>query len=201
VENTEIDPVHHHHTGRPWLDLILGISAVSISFISLFLAVHNGRAMERLVQANSWPYIQVTYSNSNPDGTPHFHLDIANKGVGPATVESLEVLYDGKPMSDSRSLLNALLNRTTTPMHPPLLTSGIINFVLAAKEQVTFLDLTPSPEVSAQDYDAIRAGAEKLEFVSCYCSVFDECWVIDTRIKRPAQVKTCPVPSTPFHLG
>jgi hypothetical protein len=86
-------------------------------------------------------------------------------------------------------------------MHPPLLTSGIINFVLAAKEQVTFLDLTPSPEVSAQDYDAIRAGAEKLEFVSCYCSVFDECWVIDTRIKRPAQVKTCPVPSTPFQLG
>jgi uncharacterized membrane protein len=50
MEGPEVEHAHHHHTGRSWLDLILGVSAVSISFISLFLAIHNGNAMERLVQ-------------------------------------------------------------------------------------------------------------------------------------------------------
>jgi hypothetical protein len=42
----ETPEIEHHHTGRPWLDVPLGVSAVSISFISLFLAIANGRAME-----------------------------------------------------------------------------------------------------------------------------------------------------------
>ena len=48
VESPEIEH-HHHHTGRPGVDLLLGVAAVAISFISLFLAIANGRAMERLV--------------------------------------------------------------------------------------------------------------------------------------------------------
>jgi len=59
--------------------------------------------MERLVQANSWPLVQLTYSTLNADGTPHIHLDIANKGVGPARIESLEVTYNGEPVSDPRA--------------------------------------------------------------------------------------------------
>jgi hypothetical protein len=55
METPEFEHSHHHRTGRPWLDVLLGVSAVSISFISLFLAIANGRAMERLVQSNSWP--------------------------------------------------------------------------------------------------------------------------------------------------
>jgi hypothetical protein len=84
MENSEVEHLRHHHTGRQWVDLLLGISAVSISFISLFLALHNGKAMEQLVQANSWPFVQITFSTVHLDGTPHIHLDIANKGVGPS---------------------------------------------------------------------------------------------------------------------
>ena len=59
------------------MDLVLGISAVSISLMSLFLAIQNDKAMEHLVQANSWPRVQITYSTSNADGSPHVHMDIA----------------------------------------------------------------------------------------------------------------------------
>jgi hypothetical protein len=74
MESPEVEQLHHPHTGRQWVDLLLGISAVSISFISLFLAIHNGKAMERLVEANSWPYVQITFSSLNSDGTPHIHF-------------------------------------------------------------------------------------------------------------------------------
>jgi hypothetical protein len=79
VEGPEIEQPHHHHTGRSWLDLILGVSAVTISFVSLFFAIHNGNAMERLVEANSWPSVQVTFSTLNSDATAHIHNDIGGE--------------------------------------------------------------------------------------------------------------------------
>ena len=88
MEGPEIEHPHHHHTGRSWLDVILGVSAVVISFISL--------------------------------------------------------------------------------------------------------------EYSAEDYEAMRTGVQKVNFRTCYCSVFDECWMADNFKPRPAKVKECPVAARAF---
>jgi hypothetical protein len=199
VEPPEVEH-HHHRTGRPWLDLVLGVSAVSISFISLFLAIANGRAMERLVQANSWPFLQITYATLEADGTPHIHLDIANKGVGPARIETLEVAYNGTSLSGPQAMLNAMLNRASAPLHPRVQTSEVVHSVLAAKEQMPFVAFNPQ-EFSAEDYSAIRAGVQQLQFLACYCSVFDECWMTDTSKTRPSKVKQCPASHNPFQSG
>jgi hypothetical protein len=179
------------------LDLILGVSAVTISFISLFLAIHNGNAMERLVEANSWPSVQVTFSTLNQDSTPHVHFDIANKGVGPARIESLDVTYNGAHLGDGRAVLNAMLGRTTVPPRPRVQTSTITHAVMAAKETITFIDFKPE-EYSAEDYEAMRLGASKVIFRTCYCSVFDECWMADTSASRPSKVKECPAAASEF---
>lgn len=190
MESQEIEH-HHHHTGRPWLDLLLGISAVAISFISLFLAIANGRAMERLVQSNSWPFVQVGSSNVDADGSPHVRFDISNKGVGPAHIETLQATYNGAPVNKPRALLDSLLGRVTVPSHPRIILSSVVHGVLAAKEHVTFFDVKPE-DLSAADYAAIDAGLRKLEFLACYCSVFDECWIVDTRKTEHSKVKQCP---------
>jgi len=196
VEVQEVEHAHHH-TGRSRLDVILGVSAVAISFISLFLAIHNGNAMERLVEANSWPSVQTTFSTLNPDATPHIHLDIANKGVGPARIDSLEVTYNGAPLGDGRAVLNAMLGRTTVPPHPRIQTSTITHAVVAAKETISFIDFKPE-EYSAEDYEAMRMGVQKLNFRTCYCSVFDECWITDSSKPRAAKVKECPAAVSAF---
>jgi hypothetical protein len=197
VEGPEVETPHHHHTGRSWLDVILGVSAVTISFISLFLAIHNGNAMERLVEANSWPSVQVTFSTLNQDGTAHIHLDIANKGVGPARIESLEATYNNHQLRDGRELLNAMLGRTTSPPHPAIQSSTITHVVLAARDTITFVDFKPE-EFNDQDYEAMRVGVQKVDFRACYCSVFDECWIADTTRPRPRKVKQCPVATSTF---
>jgi hypothetical protein len=197
METPEVEHQHHHPTGRPWLDLLLGVSAVSISFISLFLAIANGRAMERLVQSNSWPFVQMNYSNVESDGTPHFRLDIVNKGVGPARVETLEVTYNGMPMNSPRAMLNALLGRTTVSPHPRIIISSVAHGVLAAKERISFFDVKPE-DLSAQDYAAIDAGLQKLDLLACYCSVFDECWLTGSHKSQPAKVKQCPASQNAF---
>jgi hypothetical protein len=197
VEGPEVEQAHHHHTGRSWLDMILGVSAVTISFISLFLAIHNGNAMERLVEANSWPSVQVTFSTLNQDSTPNIHFDIANKGVGPARIESIEATFDGRSVKDGRELLNAMLGRTTAPPHPAIQTSSITNTVLAAKETITFVDFKPG-EYSAEDYETIRKTVQKPDFRTCYCSVFEECWMADTSKPRPVKVRQCPAANSRF---
>jgi hypothetical protein len=196
VEQSEIEHAHHH-TGRPWWDLVLGISAIVISLVSVFLAIHNGHAMERLVQANSWPFIKLTYTTSNTDGTPHNHLDITNKGVGPASIESLEVFYEGQSIGSPRGLLNAMLHRTTAGLNPHIFNSTVVHNVLSAKEQITLVDFH-SEDFSPEDYATVGTRLSKVELRACYCSVFEECWVADTRKDRPVKVNTCPVPGVAF---
>jgi hypothetical protein len=153
--------------------------------------------MERLVQSNSWPFVEIASSNADPDGTPHIHFDVMNEGVGPARIETLEVAYDGKSMSSPRAMVNALLNRTTDPHHPAILESGIAHSVLAARERRSFVDFLPR-NLSAEDYASIDVGRQKLSFLACYCSVFDECWMVDSRKTQPSKVKMCPASSTSF---
>ncbi len=56
VINCDMIESEHHsnvqHSGRPWLDLILAGSAISISIVWLVISVQHGRTMENLVAAN-----------------------------------------------------------------------------------------------------------------------------------------------------
>jgi uncharacterized membrane protein YhfC len=46
-----------HKTGHAWVDLIIAFSAITISVISLFVAITHGRTEEKMVAANSWPFL------------------------------------------------------------------------------------------------------------------------------------------------
>jgi hypothetical protein len=190
---------HHHHTGHRWLDIVLAVSAFVISLISLFLAIQHGRVMERMVEASTWPYVMVGISTANSDGTPHVSLWITNKGVGPARIDSLEVFYGGVAQTDPQSLLKAILKPSDPKRHLPLLQSSVVNSVLSAKETISFVDLV-AKDFDPSEYSRVASEVEKLKFRACYCSVFDECTVIDdTRgALRPTPVKLCGMPKTPF---
>jgi hypothetical protein len=196
----DIEHHHHHHTGRVWVDMLLGVSAVAISFISLFLAVENGHAMQRLVQANSWPFVNIGVSNGDPDGNYAFALVIQNKGIGPAKVETLEVFYRDKPMSDDDALVHAMLG--PRPDLPPnaFVNSTVTGDVLSSKEELHFLAAN-SKVLSAADMKSLSEGSQNIRFRFCYCSVFDECWLADHTVHGrlpPKPVKSCPAPRTPF---
>ena len=193
----ETEHHHHHHTGRKWLDVTLGVSAVFISLMSLFLAIQHGRVMEKMVQATTWPYVMVRFSTSNPDGSPHVRLLVANKGVGPAKVESLEVFYRDTAQPGGEALLQAIL-KPTDKHHLPFLQSDVVNSVMAANDDVAIVDLQAA-NFTPQENETLRAAMPELSFRVCYCSVFDECSVLDTRKElRPDPVNACTFPEIPF---
>ena len=67
-----------HSTGRRWLDLTLALSAMFVSLVSLAVAVHHGNAMDRLVAANSWPFLMYSTDNLDPQGNPRISLRVEN---------------------------------------------------------------------------------------------------------------------------
>ena len=198
MEAPEVEGHHsHHHTGHRWVDLLLAGCAILISVISLFLGIHHGHTMEKLVQANTWPYLDYGTSNATPAGGTDITLQWHNAGVGPARVETFEVFYKDKAVASPRALLDACCQPAEGAGKPRFITSSLGDMVLPARETTQFLRMRPgdsSPEVM-RAFDQARASIASRV---CYCSVFDECWLRDSRQRKPEAVKTCPTPATPY---
>jgi len=139
----DIEHHHHHATGHRWLDITLAISAVFISLVSLLLAIQHGRAMEKMVQVSSWPYVMVQNANANLDGSPRFSMWTINNGVGPARVESVEMFYDGKAQKDVQALVREMLKIQDPNRRLHFVMSDVVGVVVPAREKVTLFELLP----------------------------------------------------------
>jgi hypothetical protein len=92
LEHPEVHPPHARHGGLPrWLEMLIAVTALITSICSIVIAVHHGKIMEKLVQANSLPYMQGGFSDVQPGGERIMSLDLLNRGVGPAHEQSLRV--------------------------------------------------------------------------------------------------------------
>jgi hypothetical protein len=199
VPMPEAEHQQHHQTGHRGLDIVLGVSAVVISMISMFLAIQHGRVMEKMVQASTWPYVEAGYSTGNSDGSPHVTVWVINKGVGPARVDSVEVFYEGVAQSDPQELLRSILKPSDPSRHFRVIQSDVIQGVLSSRELVNVVDLDPR-DYDPADYSRVQKAIQKLQMRVCYCSVLEECSVIDTRRTpvRAVSVNSCPVVRQPF---
>ena len=73
------------------LEMAVALAALVTSVTSIWLSLSQGDDMARLVQAQSWPYLEYVSSNTGDNGAPVIDLMVRNAGVGPAKVESFSV--------------------------------------------------------------------------------------------------------------
>jgi hypothetical protein len=193
-----LEPVPHR---RHWLEYVATGAALLLSAVSLWVAIGTMDANTKMVQAASWPFLQL--DSSNALGTPdkrQIMFSVTNSGVGPAKVESFEMFWKGKPVRRSRDLIL----RCCGPEHDPPLTRGpwtngtIGGTVIRAGESRMFITYDETPDNKAS-WDALdQARLKELVFRICYCSVFDECFRTDFNALHPARVDRCPVPAAPY---
>jgi len=193
VESPEVHSHVPHGTGIRWLDLSFGLGALFTSLVSLWIAVQNGNDMNRLVQANSFPYLQLYQSTEAPDGKPRLALVVSNRGVGPGEIRTAELLVNGKPEPDLNAALADCCGAPSS--YAAMRTSTLFGQMLRPGENLEYMQLP----VTARDQAAAKllkaAMADKIETRICFCSVFDECWATSTRAEgRPTAVAECPSP-------
>ena len=75
-------------------DKILGISAMSISFITLIIFIYQTNLMSKQNYLSILPYLSISTSDNSANNT--FAITLDNYGVGPAIIESTTLRYQGK---------------------------------------------------------------------------------------------------------
>ena len=221
---------HFHRSGPRARDLVLPVCALFISVVSLVVAFLHGRALEqmaeanaRLVEANSWPFLQFVTANQDDAGDLVINLGVHNAGVGPAKIETFEVFWQGQPVRDNVELLQRCcgLNPKTLQTDKSVTLSGAseeavaaareanrssiatsrvgtsATGVMEAHQQSNFLVL-PLTAKTAPVWARLNTARFQITTRACYCSVFDECWISDLRTLRPHKAKSCPAPKVPF---
>jgi hypothetical protein len=202
MDAPEAHQAHPGHSGHRWLDIVLAVSAMFVSVISLFVAVEHGRTMERMaeantrmVEANSWPFVEYDSHNVDEQGHAKIRFVLTNQGIGPARIETVELWWNGKPMPSPWALLNACC----APTKP----EGVFSFgnaapnILRPGEHEEFFGFAPSPG-KVDLFEQLNTERAKVTARICYCSVFDECWVSSGLATRADRVASCPAPATPF---
>jgi hypothetical protein len=194
VENPEVHTPHVHHSRMPrWLELTIAVTALITSISSIAIAVHHGQIMEKLVQANSIPYMQGGFTNMTAEGRRVLSLDLLNNGVGPAHQQSLRVKVGERYVRSVRELIGASLGpdqaaEVETALDPNK--NGVrTRFIPGGKQQLVF-EMTRTPE-NAQYWDLLNATQRKWDVEFCYCSVFQECWQVLGRGAEPKPVDAC----------
>lgn len=198
---------HHHHphgTGIRWIDITLGVAATVVSLVSLWLGLHSAHSMEKLVAANSYPYLDLMRSNAGPapiPGTDRFRgkvvYELVNNGVGPARIEWVELKFKGKPVGDLAGLLAAccaLPQRDTSGM---MARGGVASALIRPGASLVMFSWD-EPAQPNPTFDALHRQMDDISFSTCYCSVFDECYVRGDDDRKPEPVRQCTAPAVPF---
>jgi hypothetical protein len=193
---------HPKKTGHARLDVVLALSAVFISGVSLYVAIEHGKTERDLVAANSWPFLQVSI-DAGAGADRNIALSLANVGVGPAKVKWLEVSLDGAPVASARDLLRRCCGLPQTERSNQdlgLVLDYQVERVIARDDQIRLVTVLRK-QADPAAFDRLEKSLLRLKFKSCYCSVFDQCWVSGLEGTEAAEVKVCPKPATPFQPG
>ncbi|MEQ1820010.1 MAG: hypothetical protein ABL871_15520 [Terricaulis sp.] len=210
--DTSPEPPEIKRTGGKWLDLMLALSAIFVSMCSLWLAYNSSNSMERLVQANSMPFIQLESGNATDEGEPGvLGFAARNAGTGPARVHSFRYIVDGQAVQRHGYVtVNILRACCATELDAALaaangdvlavidadLTSPVANTFFAAGDKVTAWSWRRTA-INATLWNAVDQARQegRIGMRACYCSLFDDCWIAETGTFPPRPVNECPLPA------
>ena len=195
METPEIHPPHARHgAGLPrWLELLIAFSALVTSISSIFIAVHNGNVMEKLVEANSIPYMQGGFSDVTLEGQQVLSLDLLNRGVGPAHEESLRVRVGNRYVRSVPEFISASLGpeqaARTQGLFKLMQNRVSTRFIPGGQSQLIFR--IPRTAENAQLWDLLDKDSTRWDIEYCYCSVFKDCWQVRGVWHEPEHIKQC----------
>jgi hypothetical protein len=151
--------------------------------------------MQRLVEANSRPFIQFVFRfGDDPAGngvSPTLSLSISNPGAGAARIEQFSVFLDGKAVANVGDALTHLAGLTASDdLGTMSYAEAAPSYLKAGSDELVLR--WPRTEKNAAAWDRVLAAdTHRLSFEACYCSIFDECWIEKSAVFRPTPVKSC----------
>lgn len=190
-----------HKTGHMLVDLIIAGTALFISLCSLGLAIHQGHAMDRLVEATSTPVLEFQSGDLDPRQPdpqhPVLYFSAQNPGTGIARIEWFNIRLAGHDSDRWQAILKLVRDRAVASgkvgagiqLGAPVVSDLAPSYL---KPESTQILLTwPRTQDNAPLFDLAKRWRGQFHLSACYCSIFDQCWVADSKTTWPRQVRSC----------
>lgn len=165
---------------------VLSIAGIFIAAVALYAALTESEAVRRQTAASVWPYVQLSVDDHLSTDAALFELSLTNSGVGPAHIRAMRVTIGGRAMLTWKDAVLAVVG-TDAPAFSQTFAN---NRVFRPGERVTIFG-TRAPVLVRALREAVVNESAGVEY--CYCSIFDECWTVDSRSPEagPASVAAC----------
>lgn len=177
----------------PWMmagHWLITIPTFVISIALAYATFVQADATRKIQQSETWPYVSYGTSNESPEGGDNrISFTLTNGGAGPAKLKAMEFRYNGNPMSSPREFLTSCCGYA--PGKSIRYSTGSIDGVLRPGESIDFIRLIKNP-ANAEMWNRLQDERWKVKVRSCYCSIFDDCWVMESGSLDPTPVKSCP---------
>jgi hypothetical protein len=158
--------------GKVDTGLLVGLIAIAISVISLFVYIFQTRLMARQLHSSVWP--RVEWVHGNVGGT---YIEVINKGIGPAIISDHKMRLDGKEIKTPAELLEKLFGPDSKSLRCGqslnCLTAYIDGRVMEPGEAFKPFIVTDSLYAHKLD-SAFQVNHFEMEI--CYCSIYEDCW-------------------------
>lgn len=193
------EPPHTHgQSAHRWFDIAIAVAVVLVSAGSLYVSLHTGKTMEklveqnsRLVRANSVPLLQFDTGNVDDDGKAEIYLAVRNAGTGPARIVWFELLQNGRPVRGYQDLLPPDA-KAARRVDAGIVTGGIAPSMMPAGERRKLLSWPrPAGGELQSAWDHLNQVRPNLKVEACYCSLFDECWLTKATADVPKPIISC----------
>lgn len=160
-------------------EMIIAGSALIVSLITAFASIYSAFIDRAYARSSVWPRVEIHSSYHN--NAPYFSYIVNNKGTGPAVIKYARLSYNNKVLKSWPDYLQMLSGRAVGHTQ-----SNIGSIVLSAGESIKPIE-TRDKEVTT-----LLADEDSLQIELCYCSIYDECWLVD-RINNPTPVAQCTI--------
>jgi hypothetical protein len=167
--------------------MLITVPTFVISIALAYATFVQADATRKIQRSETWPFVSYGTSNATPDGKQEISLSLTNNGVGPARLKAMELVYNGKPMRNPREFLN----RCCAGTRKFAFMSEPVTGVLRPGQQANFIRLLRTEE-NAAIWDKLDTERWKAVVRSCYCSIFDDCWIMESGSLDPTPVDACP---------
>ncbi|HEY4071417.1 MAG TPA: hypothetical protein VGM04_07670 [Sphingomicrobium sp.] len=167
--------------------ILVTLPTLVISIALAYFAFVQADASRKMQRTETWPYVSYGTDNSSPEVKDEISFSLSNDGVGPARLEEMEFLYGGRPMSNPIEFIRDCCTADKTLVF----TTDRVDGVLRPGENRKFIRLAKSDE-NVATWERLNKERWKVVVRTCYCSIFDDCWVFDSSKTRPDPVKACP---------
>jgi hypothetical protein len=163
------------------IEIMVGIMATIVSLCALIVSVTQTRIMREQQYAQVWPNLTygVWKTNTFPDSTAEFEFHLNNKGVGPAIIKDVKMVYKGEIFEDQdRYRLFQKMIKDTSQI---LFGFGSVekNKVMLAGEDHTMWGFGRSKNTHKIINEIWTSRHEGyLDIVICYQNIYGKTWIL-----------------------